>query len=189
MALEQHTDSGSDGSACSPSSGVQEPEQEKCGTTHYAGCACHEQGWANKWKCAVEMAAQAEVNRDEWMYRAKAAERTVDNLNETIDRIKDQDIAVYAAARAVVDRWDTPLWKDAPATAGFINRLRAALSSENAWSDAPGARYLCRIKLPLPVRFVADLATLFPGKNVRMKDEGGYLCIFSENVKRTCADS
>ena len=61
---------------------------------------------------------------------AKAAERTADNLNETIDRIKDQDIAVDAAARAVVERWDTPLWKDAPATAGFINRLRAALCSE-----------------------------------------------------------
>jgi hypothetical protein len=44
------------------------------------------------------------------------------------------------------------------------------------------ARYLCRIKLPLPVRFVADLATLFAGKNVRMKDVGGYLCIFSENT-------
>lgn len=43
------------------------------------------------------------------------------------------------------------------------------------------AGYLCRIKLPLPVRVVADLAKLFPGKNIRMKDEGGYLCIFPEN--------
>lgn len=43
------------------------------------------------------------------------------------------------------------------------------------------AGYLCRIKLPLPVRFVADLTDVFPGKNIRMKDEGGYLCIFSEN--------
>lgn len=49
------------------------------------------------------------------------------------------------------------------------------------------AGYLCRIKLPLPVRFVADLATLFPGKNVRMKDEGGYLCIFSENAQGMAA--
>lgn len=80
------------------------------GPTHYAGCACHEKGWENKWKCAVEMAARAEVERDEL------------------------------------------------------------------------AGYLCRIKLPLPVRFVADLVGLFPGKNIRMKDEGGYLCIFdSEN--------
>ena len=64
-------------------------------------------------------------------------ERQIDELNETIDRIKDQDIAVYAAARAVVDRWDTPPWKDVPATAGFISRLRAALSSENSSVEQP----------------------------------------------------
>ena len=45
---------------------MQEPEQEQCGTTHYAGCACHEQGWENKWKAAIELAAQASVERDEW---------------------------------------------------------------------------------------------------------------------------
>jgi hypothetical protein len=28
------------------------------------------------------------------------------------------------AAQAVVDRWDTPLWKDVPATAEYINTLR-----------------------------------------------------------------
>ena len=48
------------------SSGVQEPEQEKCGTTHYAGCACHEQGWENKWRAAIELAARAAVERDMW---------------------------------------------------------------------------------------------------------------------------
>ena len=36
------------------------------------------------------------------------------------------------AAQALVDRWETPLWKDAPATATFIHRLRDALSSANA---------------------------------------------------------
>jgi hypothetical protein len=41
-----------------------EPEQVKCGTTHYAGCACHEQGWKNKWMAAVEMAAYASLERD-----------------------------------------------------------------------------------------------------------------------------
>lgn len=34
-----------------------------------------------------------------------------------------------AAAQALVDRWDTPLWKDVPATAEYINALRAALSA------------------------------------------------------------
>jgi hypothetical protein len=66
----------------------------------------HVEGWQNKWECAVEMAALAEVERDQL------------------------------------------------------------------------AGYLCRIKLPLPIKFVASLAELFPGKNIRMKDEGGYLCVF-----------
>jgi hypothetical protein len=40
--------------------------------------------------------------------------------------------AVYelrTAAQAVVDRWDTPLWKDVPHTGEFIARLRRALES------------------------------------------------------------
>ena len=35
--------------------------------------------------------------------------------------------ALRKAAQAVVDRWDTPLWKDVPATAEYINALRRAL--------------------------------------------------------------
>ena len=37
--------------------------------------------------------------------------------------------SLLAAAEAVVERWDTPLWKDAPATAGYINALRAAVAA------------------------------------------------------------
>ncbi len=36
------------------------------------------------------------------------------------------------AAQAVVDRWDTPLWKDTPSTAEYIGRLRTALASAPA---------------------------------------------------------
>lgn len=43
------------------------------------------------------------------------------------------------------------------------------------------AGYLCRIKLPLPISFLTRLTDLFPGKNFRMKNLDGYLCIFSEN--------
>jgi len=32
------------------------------------------------------------------------------------------------AAQALVDRWDTPLWKDAPHTGQYIDDLRAALA-------------------------------------------------------------
>ena len=35
---------------------------------------------------------------------------------------------LVAAARAVIDRWETPNWKEAVATAEMIGRLRAALA-------------------------------------------------------------
>lgn len=42
------------------------------------------------------------------------------------------------AAQAVVDRWDTPLWKDVPATAEYIGRLRAALAAAQATAAQAG---------------------------------------------------
>ena len=41
--------------------------------THHAGCACHERGWQNKWRVAVEMAARAENERDEMREVIRAA--------------------------------------------------------------------------------------------------------------------
>jgi len=35
------------------------------------------------------------------------------------------------AAQAVVDRWETPLWKDAAPTADVIYKLRAALGEKS----------------------------------------------------------
>jgi hypothetical protein len=52
----------------------QEPERphephephDACGSlTHYAGCACHERGWQNRWKIAIDMAARAGIERDD----------------------------------------------------------------------------------------------------------------------------
>ena len=37
------------------------------------------------------------------------------------------------AAQAVVDRWDTPLWKNVPATALYIAALREALAHGKEW--------------------------------------------------------
>jgi hypothetical protein len=41
------------------------------------------------------------------------------------------------AARALIERWETPLWKDAPATAGFIHALRDAVAEHEAFSGEP----------------------------------------------------
>lgn len=45
------------------------------------------------------------------------------------------------AAQAVVDRWDTPLWKDVPSTAEYIGRLRAALAAGQATAAQQGVAY------------------------------------------------
>ena len=45
------------------------------------------------------------------------------------------------AAQAVVDRWDTPLWKDVPATAEYIGRLRAALAAGQATAAPQNVAY------------------------------------------------
>ena len=44
------------------------------------------------------------------------------------------------AAQAVIDRWDTPIWKDVPATAEYIGRLRAALAAGQATAPQQGAQ-------------------------------------------------
>lgn len=48
---------------------------------------------------------------------------------------KSEPSELRAAAQAVVERWDAPLWKNVPATAVFINRLRAALTLAPAQPD------------------------------------------------------
>lgn len=40
-----------------------------------------------------------------------------------------------AAAQAVIDRWGTPKWKDAPATAEYIAALRDALAAEQTAAE------------------------------------------------------
>lgn len=50
------------------------------------------------------------------------------------------DMSLRDAAQAVIDRWETPLWKDAPATAVFIADLRQALARDagRASLQSPG---------------------------------------------------
>lgn len=42
-----------------------------------------------------------------------------------------QPETLRAAAQAVIDRWETPLWKDVPATAEYIAALRDALEADH----------------------------------------------------------
>lgn len=56
------------------------------GATHYAGCACHERGWQNKWDSAVQMAAQAEAKLDATRNALRhAAELLNDIMNDEVN--------------------------------------------------------------------------------------------------------
>lgn len=44
----------------------------------------------------------------------------------------DGEDALLAAARAVVQRWDSPKWKDEPHTAEYIDSLRAAIEAKES---------------------------------------------------------
>ena len=52
------------------------------------------------------------------------------------------------AAQALVDRWDTPLWKDVPHTGVFIDALRAALAEPEPCADEFDCDHMpwCRIR-------------------------------------------
>lgn len=47
------------------------------------------------------------------------------NQAQEIERLNQKLALFQKVAKSVIARWDTPLWKDAPATAIFINELRA----------------------------------------------------------------
>jgi hypothetical protein len=78
------------------------------------------------------------------------------------------------AAQAVVDRWDTPLWKDVPATAEYIGRLRAALAAGQATAAQQGVAYAA---LPEPYCNAHDDA------------DACYPDMFSEHQMRAFADA
>jgi hypothetical protein len=63
------------------------------------------------------------------MYRDKCRENvaTIETLRQQLTKPADE--VLIEAAKAVVERWETPLWKDADATAGYIYRLRDALNA------------------------------------------------------------
>ena len=84
------------------------------------------------------------------------------------------------AAQAVVDRWDTPLWKDVPATAEYIGRLRAALAAGQA--TAAQAQ-------PAAQQGVAYAALPEPYCNAHDDADACYPDMFSEHQMRAFADA
>jgi hypothetical protein len=51
----------------------------------------------------------------------------IQSLRTKLSQAEAEKAELVSASTAVVDRWHTPAWKDAPYTAEFINRLENAL--------------------------------------------------------------
>lgn len=56
-------------------------------------------------------------------------------LEDQRDALAAENQRLRETGQAVVDRWDTPLWKEAEATGRVINRLRAALAEQESEDD------------------------------------------------------
>lgn len=82
------------------------------------------------------------------------------------------------AAQAVVDRWDTPLWKDVPATAEYIGRLRAALAAGQATAAQQGVAYAA-----LP-----DEGEPWRGHKFKEVQRGCWRCDCGKTIKEVTSD-
>jgi hypothetical protein len=67
------------------------------------------------------------IASNEWAFAATL--RMCRHVEQERDALRARNELLVEVAQAVVDRWDTPLWKDVPATAEFINDLRAVLQA------------------------------------------------------------
>ena len=68
----------------------------------------------------LEIASNAEPSR--------AVMQELVMLSFDAGKKKSKPDALIVAANAVIERWDSPLWKDIPATAIYINALRDAVA-------------------------------------------------------------
>jgi hypothetical protein len=69
---------------------------------------------------------QRDEARD-WIGIIARLERERDDARDKLFQLGAELIKIKTAAKAVVDRWDQPSWKDTEPTAAVINKLRNAL--------------------------------------------------------------
>lgn len=65
------------------------------------------------------------------------AKQAVVVATNEIKRLRSDAARLREAAQAVVDRWDTPLWKMTIHTGDYIDRLRVAIDAARTQGDKP----------------------------------------------------
>lgn len=101
-----------------------------------AEAAAMEKRFAAHARKEVVLRRSHEGNMREKIERAEAEyESAVDDFIEAQDQLSTAMrlhlpalLEIAEKAQAVVERWDTPLWKDVPHTAGYIEDLRGAIA-------------------------------------------------------------
>ena len=83
---------------------------------------------ANRLRQEVELIGKDESYWPDTQDVLLSAAEELETLRAENTRLHEQQDRLVGVSQAVVDRWHTPLWKDAPATAGYINALSAILA-------------------------------------------------------------
>uniref|UniRef100_UPI0037D9F100 hypothetical protein n=1 Tax=Tardiphaga sp. TaxID=1926292 RepID=UPI0037D9F100 len=126
-------------------------------------------------------ANENEINRLTKEAERKLLDFACDEIRRHMDRTGvSLGGGLLDAAQAVIDRWETPAWKDAPATAGYINALktavqRSAASSDNAPTSATHAsEWTPEIDKRVLLYVVHDQAQWEPDEELRMRNWEGW---------------
>jgi len=72
--------------------------------------------------------------------RLHDAHSSADGLRNRIDELERENAKLRKSAQAVIDRWETPLWKEAEPTAAVIYRLRDLITTNHKERVARGIR-------------------------------------------------
>lgn len=88
------------------------------------------------------------------------------------------------AAQALVDRWDTPLWKDVPHTGVFIDALRAALAEPEPCADEFDCDHMpwCRIRKTCQKQARAALAQTSKGEEMSELRKAAQMALEALNL-------
>jgi hypothetical protein len=71
-----------------------------------------------------------EEKRIRSVYASGLEVRSIKDISE-IERNREAIAELVQRGKAVVDRWDSPLWKDLPNTVVYIASLRAAITKHD----------------------------------------------------------
>lgn len=99
---------------------------------------------------------------------------------------------LHRAAQRLIERWDSPLWKDQPATGEFINELRQALTDRKEIDVLRYERDAARHKSDQVIKILTGIHLfLYPPARpvgdkllvMRLEDPNEYMQILSDGIR------